>query len=322
MIVGRVCVRRGEPSGGARRRRRCCWVLSGVGWGCTSLIIYSITPTKGKSILSMRIVNSTSGDVVEIDSSPGARSLYRFKRVCKGLDRLTSLFGLQVYFLTLTLSDENLNTVNSDLNKFLDWLRVRFKRADAKFYYVWAVELQKRRYRKYGKAALHWHFAIVCRRGALPDVEFRQNARIKYHIKADGDVVTAADLFERWGRGQVFCMMAYSQKVYGYLSKYFTKEYEKLDGYNPEWAKLRRFGSSQLGKFAYPQWAFDGVEEKIEDCPELAEMYLRRVGSKVGFFAKESYLSLSGRVRSRFVPVQEIRSPWRVLPELQPPNRT
>ena len=261
----------------------------------------------------MQIVNSKSGDVVEIDASPGARSLYRFKRICKGLDRLVALFGLQVYFLTLTLSDENLDTVNSDLNKFLDWLRVRFKRSGAKFYYVWAVELQKKRYRKYGKLALHWHFAIVCRRGALPDVEFRQNARVKYHVKTDGDIVTAAELFERWGRGQIFCMMAYSQKVYGYLSKYFTKEYEKLDGYNPEWAKLRRFGSSQLGKFAYPDWALIEIEEKIEERPELADMYLRRVGSKIVFSAKETYVGISGKVKSRYLPVSEIKSPWRLI---------
>jgi hypothetical protein len=220
------------------------------------------------------------------------------------------LFGFQVYFLTLTLSDENLSTVNRDLNKFVTFLRTRFKRAGVQFWYTWVVELQKRRYKKSGKAALHWHFAIVCPVGSLPDVCFRQKIKPHYLLKQDGAVVSQADLFARWGKGQVFCMKAYSNKVYGYLSKYFTKEYEKLEGYNLTWSSLRRWGSSQLTYYRFPEWGFDEVMKAAESEPSILDMWIKKEGARINVYCQEKFAWSDGSEHTRFVRVRSFRSPW------------
>lgn len=307
----------------------------------------------------MRLRNKVTGVEFVTDDRPGSRSEYRFNRVCKGLDRFARDRGLALYFLTLTLGDDQADAVNRDLHSFLTFLAVRFRRggglvdgrisarrandmrdgvsADGADWrgvlqpstrselalsaidereglpwaYVWAVELQKRRYLKRGVLALHWHFAIACQEGCLPDVEFRPDKRPHYRIKREGELVTVRELWSRWGRGHVFCMRAYSSGVYGYLSKYFAKDYEALEGYKPEWATLRRFGSSQLGHYAYPEWANGAVAGSQGVLG--ADLWRVREGGKVRWYGQEVTEPVPGVQVSKRIPVLCVQSPWQVV---------
>jgi hypothetical protein len=253
----------------------------------------------------LTIKNSITNEIIPIQLDAASKSQYRFRRACIGLDRIKNLFGLTLYFVTLTVRDENVDAMNRDLNKFLNWLRSRFKRKHFDIYYVWVVELQKKRYRKYGIKALHWHFAIVCADGALPHSEKRGG---RMHLVEDGNVITVKDIIKYWGKGDiVFSLRAWSRGVYGYLSKYFAKDYSQLGDYKPEWANLRRFGSSQLRHYAFPKWAYEWVDQELSANPELRDLYIRKVGSKVGFYAKDE--------KKKFVTVKEIRSPWKLVVE-------
>ena len=183
------------------------------------------------------------------------------------MDRIALERGLTVYFLTLTLRSDDVDKCNRDLNKFLTWLRTRFRRSSKEFYYVWVVELQRKRYTKTGVAALHWHFAIIAPAGALPNVVETWNDGSPKNV-IDGDVITFAELGKFWGYGFVWSVVARANLV-RYLRKYFLKDYESLEGYNSDWGKLRRFGASQTGHYKFPAWAFDKVNEKISQGFDL-----------------------------------------------------
>jgi hypothetical protein len=281
----------------------------------------------------MLLRNKHTGEMVKVDTSAKGKSGYRFRQACKGLDRWAEANGCKVYFLTLTLRSEDAETVNKDLNKFLNFLRARFRRAkdveqiavaDSEggesvcttssgglpMRYVWVVELQKKRYTRTGVLALHWHFAIACPAGALPDVEFRADRRVKYVVKEEGTVVTSRELWERWGRGQVLCMRTRCEGVYGYLGKYMAKDYGSLAGYKAEWVNLRRFGASRLSENAYPRWAYEVVTEKGVEYDEF--LWRRRVGGKVQWYGKEDRLIVNGVRYEAMVPLVAIRSPWHV----------
>ena len=204
----------------------------------------------------MYIMNRITGVAFNVDSNI---SDYKFKRVCKGLERVyNENKGLQLYFLTLTLSDKDLKVCNKNLDRFIKFISMRFKRLGLPFYYAWVVEVQKKRYLKYGKLARHWHFVILAPVGSLPDVEFRQYQVPHYKIIRDGSIVKNKDLFIRWGYGQVFCKSAWSKNIYGYLGKYLEKQATKGGGSGfPVALASRRFGSSNFKYFSYPNWAYD-----------------------------------------------------------------
>jgi hypothetical protein len=264
--------------------------------------------------------NNLTGQLLPFSAGCNSKSEYRFQLVCRGMDRLALEYGLVCYFLTITLRNEDREVVNRDLNKFLSFLRARFKKAGLPWYYTWVVGLQKRRYYKSGVKALHWHFAIICAEGALPDVAFVPDARKKYQLKTDGSVVRNADLVKGWGHGQVLCKRAYTG-ISGYLGKYLGKDYERLDGYKPEWGNLRRFGASQLGYHGYPDWAMAGINKlKAEGMP-VDDLYVRRTGATVRVFAEQRYpewdaenseaCRVPGLVKYRR-ELAVINSPWRL----------
>lgn len=252
---------------------------------------------------SLTIQHRESGEILTIQLDPAHRSIFRFRRACAGLDRIIVKQNLTLYFLTLTVRDENIDAMNRDLNKFLNWARNRFRRANLIWAYVWVVELQKRRYKKYGTKALHWHFAIGCPDRALPHSE-KRNGRMR--LVEDGIVISVQDIRKYWGKGDIiFSVRAWSSRVYGYLEKYFDKDYSQLGEYNPEWANLRRFGSSQLSYFGWAKWGYEWAERQLLENPELGEMYIRKVGSKVGFYAKDE--------KGKFNALSETRSPWQLV---------
>lgn len=253
----------------------------------------------------IELTNFDTGQKLILPVDPDGRSQIRFKQACKGLDRLCDEWGLWRYFLTLTLDDEHIGDANSQLNGFLNFLRNRFRRDGSPFFYVWVVEAQKKRYRRYGKKALHWHFVIVCPALSFPDIDYRRpEFKRGLYVKEEGRVVANADLVRRWGRGMVFSQVVKSPTVFGYISKYFSKDYGAVKGWKPEWANLRRWGCSNLSFNRWPAWAYNWVKAQLATRPELEDCYFRKQGSTVHVGAKDE--------RGKFSSITKARSPWRL----------
>jgi hypothetical protein len=206
--------------------------------------------------------NRVTGASFRVGLDKRSRSLGRFRLSCKGFDRYCKENGLSVYFLTLTLRDESIETANKDLNRFLSWLRGRYKKHNLPVRYVWAVELQKRRYYARGVAALHWHIAVGAIDGSLPNI-IEKTPRGKPSLYSDGSVITLDDLSKYWGKGFVWSVEAWSQ-VWFYLSKYFAKDDVTLADYNSSWDRLRRFGASQFGYLGFADWGYVKIKEYLD----------------------------------------------------------
>jgi hypothetical protein len=217
----------------------------------------------------------------------------------------------------MTVRSDAVDAVNESLHRFWGWLGMRFKRNGAEKRYVWVPELQKRRYRKSGELALHWHSAVACAGGSLPDVAYVPDARRHYQVRHDGAVVSAGELVKGWGYGQVMCEQA-RESLVGYLGKYFGKEYESFKGYKPEWSSLRRFGSSQLGLYGFPRWASDELRLFAENGVPLECLSIRRDGGYVYLYVDryrvprvdDGSFCATERVHEL---VYSIKSPWKVV---------
>ena len=246
----------------------------------------------------MLLEHRTTGERICFSIDKVSRSKWRLEKSLRALERYALAEGLSVYFVTLTLRSEDVWICNKDLNKFFTFVRTRFKRLDVKILYSWVVELQRRRYVSSGIAALHWHIAICAPDGSFPNV-----AKVGSGIQVmeEGLVVKFADLEKGWGHGFVFSCRA-RVSLAAYLSKYFTKDYGSLEGYNSQWRRLRRFGSSMLGIYGLPAWAFEEVSALIEGLEDWA---IRRRNGVIELFYK-----IAGEWADEVV---ELRSPWRVL---------
>jgi hypothetical protein len=190
----------------------------------------------------------------------------------------------------------------------------RFRRAGLLWYYLWVVELQKKRYRRYGVKALHWHFAIVAPGGSLPDVHYVKGGRKHYQVQAEGSVVSSSDLFDRWGHGQVLCGYAWSG-IGGYLGKYLSKDCESLAGYKREWASLRRFGSSRLGFYGYSEDGYTWLTVLESSGVPVCELRVWKKGSVIHVGADDPVwvdVHLGYYIDTRVI-LYEHRSPWRVV---------
>ena len=113
----------------------------------------------------------------------------------KDFDRVKDFFGLPVSFLTITQSDVSVDTGYRWVSSVMDSMRHAFRRCGLKFFYVAALEIQPKRYRRYGVLAPHWHIAIAHDdKLALPHGERLANGHVR---KArDGSVVTWTWLHE------------------------------------------------------------------------------------------------------------------------------
>lgn len=249
----------------------------------------------------MRLLNTLTNQVLIFDE--GSRSSYNFKKKCKALERIKKEYAkggkmLQLYFLTITLDPKNIAVANKDLHRFITFMYSRFRRAKLPFYYLWVLELQHKRYKKFGVRAKHWHFAFLVPSGSLPDVVYFKKYP-HYRIRKDGFCVSSKDIYKYWGLGQVLCQVAVRQeKVFGYLGKYLGKEIDYKQ------FALRSFGSSMFGYYAYPQWAFKCVEE-IKSWGFYLSMKIKKVGGRLRIWGFD--------MRGDPVPVFEICSPYQLL---------
>jgi len=261
----------------------------------------------------MRIVNQLTKEVFELSDEPGSRSSYRFRRLCRALDRKAMREGLEIYFVTLTLGPDDAGVRSRELNRILDFLRVRCRRAGSEFLYVWVIELQAKRYHRTGKMVPHWHFAIAVAPGGLPDVEFRAGAGRRYVVKCEGSIVASHELWSEWGYGQVFPCRA-KTRVYGYLSKYLGKEQGGVGDARSIWGSARRFGSSRFGRDAYPQWAREKLECLSRMGVPLDRLRVCCTGGRLRLLEREVFWACphSGREAWRWKAVDACRSPWEV----------
>lgn len=246
--------------------------------------------------------HDVSGDVVDFCPCGDCRSMYRFKSKCAGVQRMADELQLAIYFVTVTLRDEDYGTVNDAVSKFGNSLRMIFRRAGLPFFYVWAVELQRKRYVKYGREFLHWHFGIAVPAYALPNIGSKGPRGGPRDVE-EGAIVTLARLQDLWGRGFVWCELARSD-LQGYLSKYFSKDYGSLAGFNPAWRSLRRFGASQMNYRAWSKWAYETARQVVEQAPAYGGLQLRKCG---GGFRAIAVLADGSELE-----VARYRSPWHV----------
>lgn len=305
----------------ASRQQKKNSIQPGARQDVPSLIRSSTTATN--RLDSLTIKNSVTGKVLTFPLDGGSRRGYQFKRQCRALEEVAKAQGLSVYFLTFTLSSESSDSLTKELSRTRDVLQHRFKRATTPFYYVWVVELQKKRYARTGVKALHWHLAVAVPSGTLPDVQYVKLARQHYQVRSEGSLVTSTELFKRWGKGQVLSTLAWSG-VYSYLGKYMAKEFESYKEYDG----LRRFGGSQLGVSAYPEWARQEINELERRGADLTCLRRVRSAGSVSFFERGVTAGIEYRRRGhKTVPIEPdadgltwfwrlvftLRSPWRTM---------
>jgi hypothetical protein len=196
------------------------------------------------------------GDESELNQDQLNRKQRRAKLKARvgGLVRFAEANGCIVYFDTLTM--KKADTSPCRLNKYLNFFRARFKAAGLPFKYVWVVELQEKRYGKYGEKVPHWHLAIAAPSGTLPNVEFIEEAPPgqKFHMISDGRVIKWNEVHEAWGHGVELCQIARGS-TWSYMAKYFDENLKERVNMH------RRFGSSMLTWWCISHWAFTCVHE-------------------------------------------------------------
>jgi hypothetical protein len=205
------------------------------------------------SVVERVYQNEWSGESCRFSgvSDANSRRMSAFRGRMAGLLRWAQVNKCMVYFLTLTVG--NVGTMNVlMLNGLMSFMRWRFKAKGMPFRYVWVLEPQMQRYEETGIMAPHWHIAIACPFGALPNVEFREKAPPgqKYHLVSDGTVVKQRELYERWGHGQTLCAFARRDPM-GYMAKYMEKALEEVGLWG------HRFGSAVMGWWKIAKWAFE-----------------------------------------------------------------
>lgn len=219
-----------------------------------------------------------------------------FKGRMAGLVRWAAAHGCMIDFLTLTVADPS--TMDIDvLNKLMNFMRARFKRAGLPFKYAWVLEPQMRRYEDTGVLAPHWHIAIACPVGSLPNVEFRESAPRgqKYHMLSDGRVIKQSELYKCWGYGQMLCQPARTG-VMEYMAKYMAKALEFAGVFG------HRFGSSMMTWWKVSRWAFECAYEFYR-----AGMDILHVSFTSGNSARLLHLKVTD---GRTMEFYTIPSPW------------
>lgn len=248
----------------------------------------------------LKLINDETGEKLELSLTPVERSLYRLRRACVAMARLElSDQDLEVYFLTTTLSDENAGLDSRALDNLLCWMRHRL----GKFNYVWVASVQASRLGRTGIEALHWHFLILCKAGALPHCGYKDPVRHRgMYVIRDGDLIKNVDLVKYWGHGIVFCkrVVGGGNCVDLYLSKELRGNMEiEVQG-------RRRFGSSRFEvEDKLPNWAYDWVNKEKDRLPELEDLIVKRQPGRVSLGAVDG--------SKKFEHVIYKKSPWRKI---------
>ena len=262
----------------------------------------------------MKLINRFNGEKMDMQlMSSEERSLWLMKKAIKGFDRCAVLNSWDLSFLTITQSNKSVDDGHRWITSVMDYMKKKFNRRGEKMIYVAVLEIQPKRYEKYGVLAAHWHVAIATSvKGALPHAVKMENGRIKK--EREGEVITWDWLYKNVNQkfGMYFCCDCWSRNVYDYLSKYLAKgdllqEFKKKLG-----RRVRVFSSSRIDIGNYMSYLQrEEYINLIEGEPDFKELYVRRLGSKVNFCAKETIDCVeydgSSSVKVSYPVVQTIR---------------
>ena len=251
----------------------------------------------------MRVyANVESGKFVCYEAVQGAddRRMSLFKGRMRGLVRYAEAARVRVSFLTLTVRDPSTMDLKV-LNGLMSYMRWRFR--GQPFRYVWVLEPQMRRYEESGVLAPHWHIAIACAEGSLPNVQYRPAARIgkRYDLVSDGLVISQAELYKRWGNGQMLCQPSRGS-VMEYMAKYMAKALAMAGLFG------HRFGSSMMTWWRIAAWAFDCVQLFYRAEMDIVQVWFTR-----GDLGRLLHFKVTDGVT---METYNVLSPWRRVLEV------
>ena len=254
--------------------------------------------------------------------SPEDRTLWLFRKRIKDFDRLQFGLGLYGSFLTITQSDLSVDTGFRWITRTMQDMRQLFVRRGLSFFYVAALEIQPKRYVKYGVLAPHWHIAIAhSLADSLPHADrVDVNGCLRVRKVRDGSVVTwdwlLANVKQKFG--MYFCCDSWSRNVEDYLGKYLAKS-ELLKEFKEKLGRrVRVFASSRFPVEHQMTWfQKKDYSDLIIEHPDLEDLYWHREGASIVGRGKEvvSYLGWddSPREKIRYPRVRVIRGEW-VIP--------
>ncbi len=276
----------------------------------------------------MKLKNRYSGEVLELmgELSPVERSMWRLRKAVLDFDRFIDANNYYCSFLTITLTDENVKKGHRWISGFMDLVRHTLESAGVDVKYIAVLEIQEKRYSRYGVLAPHWHVVIGCSKfGALPDS--MKNKKTGHVIRVrDGEVITFDWLHKNIKQklGRYFVCDAYSNHIYGYLSKYISKgsDLEEYKRRAVEAGKRVRIFSASRIPIQYRMTDGQALEYAalLLSHPEFSDLYWRREDSRIVARAKsvqERFIGsslLSSKVT--YPKVHVIPGDWVVTDEL------
>src|SRR4030042_2606430 len=167
------------------------------------------------------IQNIRTGEQAIVD-----KKMTRYKRLCLGFLNSLRLTPRFVKHIVLTQAVESYRP--SILNNFM----FKMRRYYGNVLYMWTIEVQDERYKKYGDRVLHWHVIVA----------------FDYRIRFGSDDVKRIQKY--WKYGQIEVIPVRKPNLV-YLLKYITKS---LDVDLTDVFKVRRIGSSQIGAYLRQSW--------------------------------------------------------------------
>lgn len=222
-----------------------------------------------------------------MELQPAERSLWLMGKTVRDFDAVVAMRDLSVSFFTQTQSDATIGDGTRNISPLIKLMRQEVVRAGAEFWHVTALEIQPKRYSTYGVLASHWHVVIGCSLPeAFPHAEsiILANGRRRIKKIRDGKIITwdwlHKNSLEKFG--MYFICDAWSNQVYGYLSKYLPKPGLLNDFKMRVGKKVHVFSSSHFPieqKMNYVQWR--EYQELTMAEPDLLDLYWRREGSRI-----------------------------------------
>lgn len=270
----------------------------------------------------MLLKNRLNGEMRDFGSMMTAeeQTVWLFKLRIKDFDRLIAGKQLAVSFLTITQSDVSLDTGFRWVSGVMNNMRRLFVRRGLAFFYVAALEIQPKRYRRYGVLAPHWHIAIAhSLADALPHAKRLENGHVQK--ERDGSVVTWDWLFENVKQkfGMYFCCDCWSRSVFDYLGKYLAKDALLKEFKEKLGRRVRVFASSRFPVEFQMSWLHKlDFGKMLMEFPDLADLYWRRERSCIVGRGKEvlEKVDIDGDVftKIRYPRVRVIRGEWIAVP--------
>lgn len=169
----------------------------------------------------INVYNKHTGQTIVID-----RYFSKYLKMSQGFMNMLRLECRFLKHITLTQAKESYSP--KILNNFMMALKKRF----GKFLYIWSVEVQEKRFEKYGDKVLHWHIMVA----------------FDYNIGLDfgADDIRKIASYWKYGGCEV---SAVRRPSVGYLMKYITKSLNADVGF-----QIKRMACSRISSFYRQSW--------------------------------------------------------------------